>query len=274
MQTASSPSDVHAWFSAHEAQRFDLVIAGQVFGGRHGEAPQCLQSALLTPNGLRVQFDSTEVLSITTPAGILLEPQALSVRSADEVVFGWHCYGREQTPENWCELRYTFSGNRVRVQSSGPASVRAESFAFTGTHAVMLVRDGQSLHRGEPRSSTMTSEHSMSKTPGAGDRLRLSGGYDMEPEWLGGQRYVEGVITRFIPGQNEAAAAVVKLDEPLRSGTATGEYLVLELRYVGAGWTDTQTVHVELCDFEPEAKAWQQRKQGKWVESHATCIRI
>jgi hypothetical protein len=29
-------------------------------------------------------------------------------------------------------------------------------------------------------------------------------------------------------------------------------------------------VHVELCDFQPEAKAWQHRKRGKWVESHAS----
>jgi hypothetical protein len=50
--------------------------------------------------------------------------------------------------------------------------------------------------------------------------------------------------------------------------------LVPELRYAGAKWEETGTVHVELCDFEPQAKSWQDRKQGKWVDSHATYRRL
>lgn len=78
----------------------------------------------------------------------------------------------------------------------------------------------------------------------------------------------------FIPGQNEASAAVIKLDELITAGDVTGDTLVLELRYVGASWGSTETVHVELCDFTPEAKKWQERRQGKWVESHATYVRL
>lgn len=103
-----------------------------------------------------------------------------------------------------------------------------------------------------------------------GDRLCLSGGYDYEPRWLPyGQNYL-GTIVAFIPGQNAEPAAVVKLDTPITVDQVTGEILVLELRYTGATWQETETVHVELCSFAPEPKPWRHREQGKWVESHAT----
>ena len=107
-----------------------------------------------------------------------------------------------------------------------------------------------------------------------GDRIRLSGGYDQGPGWLCGASHFDGVIAAFIPGQNVQQAAVVRLESPITFEGVTGEYVVLELRYGGAEWNETDTVHVELCDFYPEAKAWQHRRQGKWVESHATYKRV
>lgn len=104
--------------------------------------------------------------------------------------------------------------------------------------------------------------------------MRLSGGYDMEPAWLSGRASVEGTIVRFIPGQNVAAAAVVKLDQPISAKGVTGNMLVLELRYAGADWVSDEIVHVELCDFEPDPIRWQDRRQGAWVESHAACRRM
>ena len=110
----------------------------------------------------------------------------------------------------------------------------------------------------------------MSGSLSVGDRVQLSGGYDYEPAWLCGKPHYEGVVTSFIPGQNSNLAAVVQLDGPITVEDTTGNMVVLELRHVGADWKDTETVHVELCDFVPEARSWQQRRQGKWVESHAT----
>lgn len=107
-----------------------------------------------------------------------------------------------------------------------------------------------------------------------GDRLLLSGGYDMEPQWLGGASSLTGRLTAFIPGQNEPAAAVVKLDKPLDAMGVSGDFVVLELRYVGAAWKSDGVVHVELCDFEPPAIAWSKRRQGKWMESHASYSKI
>ena len=108
----------------------------------------------------------------------------------------------------------------------------------------------------------------------AGDRVRISGGYDVEPAWLHGELFYTGTICRFIPGQNSTPAVVVELDHPIKVDAVTGRTVVLELRYEYAGWTEENVVHVELCDFVPEAKPWQYRRQGKWVESHATCSRM
>ena len=103
-----------------------------------------------------------------------------------------------------------------------------------------------------------------------GDRLEIGGGYDMEPQWLHGKGHYTGSVKAFIPGQNDTPAAVIELDEEAVFEKWIGRYLVLELRYVDAKWNEEGTVHVELCDFEPEEKSWQERKQGKWVESHAS----
>jgi hypothetical protein len=107
-----------------------------------------------------------------------------------------------------------------------------------------------------------------------GDRIRLSGGYDVEPKFLQGKAELLGTLSKFIPGQNENTAAVVELDSSISVDGVTGNTLVLELRYKGASWRRTNTVHIELCDFDPETKAWQHRKQGRWIESHAVCAAL
>jgi hypothetical protein len=117
----------------------------------------------------------------------------------------------------------------------------------------------------------------MGNEPGslqAGDRVRLSGGYDMDPAWLSGRRSIHGTVVRFIPGQNATTAALIKLDAPIVVSEVKGDMVVLQLRYAGASWGTNETVHVELCDFTPEPVRWQARRKGEWVESHATYERI
>lgn len=104
-----------------------------------------------------------------------------------------------------------------------------------------------------------------------GNRVRVFGGYDMDPEWLAGGDGYTGKVAAFIPGQNDTPAALVHFDEEIRLPQATGQYAVLELGHVGSTWTERRPrIHVELCDFEPEPVRWQDRRQGVWVESHAT----
>lgn len=104
-----------------------------------------------------------------------------------------------------------------------------------------------------------------------GDHIRLSGGYDMEPAWLNGLEVYDAVALRFIPGQNEAPALVVRTDHPVTFEGVTGYLLILELRFAGATWSSPCTVHLELCDFDPPDVTWKDRRQGVWIESHATC---
>jgi len=106
----------------------------------------------------------------------------------------------------------------------------------------------------------------------------VTGGYDYEPQWLGGSTSVQGVVLKWIPGQNVEPACVVLLAEPLTAGglvgtdqeIMTGSHLVLELRYEGQAWEGSGTVHVELCPSEPQPLKWEDRSPGAWVESHAT----
>jgi hypothetical protein len=107
-----------------------------------------------------------------------------------------------------------------------------------------------------------------------GDQVWLSGGYDMEPKWLGSEKSYFGSVICFIPGQNDTPAAVVKLEKPITVGNLTGDVVVLELRYVGTEWKSQATVHIELCEFVPEPKRWQERRKGMWIESHATYEKV
>ena len=105
-----------------------------------------------------------------------------------------------------------------------------------------------------------------------GHRIKFRGGYDYDPEFLKQPPNKDrvGEVIKFIPGQNKEEAAVVKLDFPITCKGFTGNYLVLELRYEGQTWASDGPVHLELCDFFPDDKKWNVRKQGKWVESHAS----
>jgi hypothetical protein len=108
-----------------------------------------------------------------------------------------------------------------------------------------------------------------------GQRIRLSGGYDAFPEWRAEQEtHRDGTVVGFIAGQGQEPALVVQLDEPIvvrrRFRTRKGDIAILELRQSGATWTDSEVVHIEVCDFMPENKPWPLRRRGTWVESHAT----
>ena len=106
-----------------------------------------------------------------------------------------------------------------------------------------------------------------------GDRITLAGGYDYDPAWHGGRALHPATVIAFIPGQNDTPALVARLDAPISVDQLTGDIVVLELRWVGARWEHDAVAHIELCDFEPEAAPWQERRQGRWIESHATVLK-
>lgn len=106
-----------------------------------------------------------------------------------------------------------------------------------------------------------------------GDRIALSGGYEYQPRWMQGMASHIGSVIEFIPGQNADPAAVVRLESPMTIDGHTGTALILELRYEGASWGESETVHVELCE-EILGTGGKLQRPGKWIESHATYTRI
>ena len=103
----------------------------------------------------------------------------------------------------------------------------------------------------------------------AGQRIILQGGYDPDPEWLKGLEQRKARIIKEVPGQGAAPALLVQFEESFEIEGVRAEYAILELRHVGARWRSGAACHVEACDFLPEEEAWKDRRQGKWVESHA-----
>jgi hypothetical protein len=51
-------------------------------------------------------------------------------------------------------------------------------------------------------------------------------------------------------------------------GSATGEFLVLRLRYKNAEWTEKGVVHVEVFTTQPERMDWENRDH--WVDARAS----
>ena len=104
-----------------------------------------------------------------------------------------------------------------------------------------------------------------------GDRVRVSGGYGMDPPWLAGGHGYTGEVVAFMPGENAPLSALVLLDEELMIPNALGRWAVLSLDHQGATWAESRPrVHVEICDSRPSIVAPRFRVPGIRVESHAT----
>ena len=106
-----------------------------------------------------------------------------------------------------------------------------------------------------------------------GDRITLTGSYDPEPAWHAERTHHPATVIAFIQGHNDTPALVARLDEPISVDGFTGDIAVMELRWVGARWEHDAVAHFELCDFEPEDVPWQERRRGRWVESHTTVLK-
>jgi hypothetical protein len=142
-------AQLDSWLHASRGHTF-VVIAGRVFGGRPGEAPQRPEAYQITPDGLLLFFggavEAPFVQADGSPAMlrqggterlVLLRPSAVSTESdgslrigrAEEAIFGWHYYGRPQAQENWCEDRYRLDADVVMHAVTGPIrTARGPSF--------------------------------------------------------------------------------------------------------------------------------------------------
>ena len=128
------------WFAEKRGSYVDVIIAGRVFGGRHGESPQQPQACEFDGSALRIGFGTTEQLIVDQPSGFQRGRDGeLVIPYAARAVFGWHYYGRKQTPENWCEEIYEVNDGRIQLTRRGPLMPGVERFAYSGTRFVELL---------------------------------------------------------------------------------------------------------------------------------------
>ena len=110
-----------------------------------------------------------------------------------------------------------------------------------------------------------------------GDQVEISGGYDYEIRWFKNIEAgkVQGIVRAIFGKEESKTNVIVELPEKIKVDDFNGKYLVLSARYEKQENTETSgTVHLELCDFYPESKSWEERKHGEWIESHAYYKRI
>lgn len=105
-----------------------------------------------------------------------------------------------------------------------------------------------------------------------GDRIRLSGGYDIPPPWLGGRDSITGHVVAFAETDVSRPAAVVKLDEVITFEELNSDIVMLYLRYKDGRWGAGDVVHLELWRQMPPSHVSQEIDSDvrKWVESHVS----
>ena len=126
------------WFSRYRGRWITLVLVGEIFGGRYGESPQTPRSFSVDKDSVRIGFDTTELLTIVRPSGVLMVGGSLKVHRADRVTFGWHYYGREHLNENWCQKDYRLDGNIIQFEGTGPLLPTSYSLSVCNGDMVAL----------------------------------------------------------------------------------------------------------------------------------------
>lgn len=127
------------WFGEKKDNYVDIIIAGRVFGGRLGESRQRPRSFQWIGDVLLICFETTERLVIAGIRDVTIGDYNALVISAEDARFGWHYYGKPQSPENWCEEIYRKKGNIVVLVRLGALMPGTETFQFDGEDFVKLL---------------------------------------------------------------------------------------------------------------------------------------
>lgn len=119
-----SLSTFKEWFKNHKDKYINVEIAGEIFGGRYGESPQLVRDYEIIEPNIKIYFGPSEILIITNPSSVMIgRDNELIVDKAEQVIFGWHYYGRSRIPENWCTETYELKENGfVECNLNGPIS--------------------------------------------------------------------------------------------------------------------------------------------------------
>ena len=110
----------------------------------------------------------------------------------------------------------------------------------------------------------------------AGDRIRLFGGYDLDPEWLrmrpAHYATVSGFFDNEIDGRSDDSriSASIEFEEELEFKGVRGRYGFIMGRWEGQTWETEGVVHVHLSDRHVSSAAEVESANTAWLESHAS----
>ena len=110
------------WAGRQQYRWLTLSVAGEIFGGRVGEAPLTLVDASFDGITAELTFSDGECLSIRDPSAFLTADGNLRVLSAADVRFSWPDADRANESQNWSELRYALVDSDVTVSAAGRAA--------------------------------------------------------------------------------------------------------------------------------------------------------
>jgi len=128
------------WLDSKRNAYCDVIIAGRVFGGRHGESSQQPKAYSIDGNLVTVRFGTTERLVITDPSAFSIGTDGqLIVPTASHVSWGWHYYGRPQTDDNWCVESFAIADTSITLERTGPLMPGTEWFQYTGRFMIELL---------------------------------------------------------------------------------------------------------------------------------------
>jgi len=109
-----------------------------------------------------------------------------------------------------------------------------------------------------------------------GDRIRLFGGYDMDPHWLKNRGCHFATILRFIDNNiakrshDERLSAVIEFDDGFECKGFKGKFGILLGRWEGQLWEAKGVVHVYLLAAEIKQQEEMTRENSCHIESHAS----
>jgi hypothetical protein len=109
-----------------------------------------------------------------------------------------------------------------------------------------------------------------------GDRIRLFGGYDMEPRWLGDRDCYYATVLGFFDNRiekrtgDERLSAAIEFDQPLSFEGLEAKFGVILGRWEGQRWERKGVVHVCLVEREISDSSQITKDNSRWMESHAS----
>jgi hypothetical protein len=69
---------------------------------------------------LTLHFNNEETLQIWHPTGCQIDEQQFIIRSASQLLWRWHLYGRPRTPDNLMTWDFVRNGEAVTLQRTFP----------------------------------------------------------------------------------------------------------------------------------------------------------